>query len=117
MHEMGITQSIIETAVEAAQEEGGTRINEIRITIGTLTEIVPDALQFAFEALRQGTMAEDATLIVTQLGAKSRCRECGAEFEHDKFDLTCPACYSFVCDLLQGRELRIDSLDIYRDDE
>lgn len=112
MHEMGITASILGTAVEAAEEQGAKRINSIHVTIGELTDIVPDALQFAFEALRQGTIAEEATLVVERLGAKSRCGQCGKEFEHGKFDLTCPECDSFLCEVLQGRELRIDSIDI-----
>lgn len=111
MHEMGITEGILAAAIEAAEQEGGTRINEVRITIGEMTEIVEDALQFAFEALRPGTMAENATLVVTHLGARSRCAVCGAEFDHGRFDSQCPGCGNPFCEPIQGRELRIDSID------
>jgi hydrogenase nickel incorporation protein HypA/HybF len=112
MHEMGITSGIIASVVEAAEAEGATRINEVDISIGDLTEIVEDALQFAWEALTPGTMAEGSKLVVTHIPAKSRCMQCSHEFEHDKYDLTCPKCDAFMVENLTGRELRIDSIDI-----
>lgn len=111
MHEMGITEGILAAAIEAAEQEGGARINEVRVTIGELTEIVEDALQFAFEALRAGTIAEGATLVVAHLGARSRCPACGTEFDHGRFDSQCPQCDNPFCEPIQGRELRIDSID------
>jgi hydrogenase nickel incorporation protein HypA/HybF len=112
MHEMGITAGILSSAVEAAEKEGGCRINEIRVSVGDLTEVVEDALQFAFEALREGTMAEGAVLVVRHVSPRSKCLQCGHEFTHDKWDLTCPKCEGFVCEVIEGRELRIDSIDI-----
>lgn len=111
MHEMGITHQILTTAIEAAEAAGASRITEIRISVGELTEIVEDALHFAFEALSPGTMAEGATLVVTHIAARSRCRECGAEYGHGRFEMLCPECGSFNVELLQGRELRIDSIE------
>jgi hydrogenase nickel incorporation protein HypA/HybF len=109
---MGITSGIIASVVEAAEAEGATRINEVDISVGDLTEIVEDALQFAWEALTPGTMAEGSTLIVHHIPATSRCMQCSHEFEHDKYDLTCPECTSFMVENLTGRELKIDSIDI-----
>ena len=43
---------------------------------------------------------------------KSRCLECGAEFEHDRFHMFCPECDSFATELLAGRELQIDSIEV-----
>ncbi len=111
MHEMGITQGILASSFEAAENAGAKRITEIRITVGDLTEIQDFALQFAFEALTPGTMAEGATLTVTHLEPRSLCNECGLEYEHDRFTMVCPSCSAFNVSLLQGRELTIDSLE------
>jgi len=108
---MGITKGILDASVAAAEEAGATRISEIRISVGELTEIVDDALQFAFEALSPGTMAEDAVLTVTFLPAQSHCLECDTHFEHGRFDMVCPECGSFMLELETGRELRIDSIE------
>lgn len=112
MHEMGIVSGILSTAVEAAERSGATRITNIKITVGELTEIVDFALQFAFEALSPGTLAEGAVLTVNRVGARSRCGQCQTEFEHDRFEIICPECGTFICELIQGRELTIDSIEI-----
>jgi hydrogenase nickel incorporation protein HypA/HybF len=117
MHEMGITQSILETAFEAAGEAGAGRISEIRISVGELTEIQEFALQFAFEALTPGTMAEGATLAVTHIPASSRCRDCDIEYAHDRFEMLCPKCGSFNVESVTGHELRIDSIETEDGDE
>ena len=111
MHEMGITQGILEASFDAAEKAGATRITEIRITVGELTEIQEFALDFAFQALTPDTMAEGATLVVTTVTPSSRCRECGLEYEHDRFQMLCPDCGSFNVEPLTGRELRIDSIE------
>lgn len=111
MHEMGITQGILAASFEAAEGAGAERITQIHISIGELTEIVDHALQFAFEALTPGTIAEGATLTVTLVGAHSRCNDCGVEYDHDRFQMLCPECGSFDVALLRGRELQIDSIE------
>lgn len=111
MHEMGICATILETSFDAARDAGVDSISEIRITIGELTEIQEFALQFAFEALTPGTMAEGATLTCRHVVPRSRCESCGLEYEHDRFQMMCPECGSLNVTLLQGRELTIDSIE------
>ena len=117
MHEMGIVSGILTASVETAARENATRINEIRVRVGELTEIVDDALHFAFEALSPGTLAEGATLVVERVPGRSVCAECGTSFSHGRFDVTCPGCESFLCQLVEGRELEIESIDIDLPDE
>lgn len=116
MHEMGICQSILSASFDAAADAGFTRITDIYITVGELTEIQEFALQFAFEALTPGTMAEGGTLHVKNLSPRSRCTECGHEYSHDRFEMVCPECGSFAVELLQGRELTIDSIEAADED-
>ena len=110
MHEMGITSAILETAFDAAREEGDTRITEIHVSVGELTEIVDFALHLAFDSLTPGTMAEGAELVVTYIPPRSKCNACGAEYGHDRFEVLCPECGSMDVQLLQGRELQIDNI-------
>jgi hydrogenase nickel incorporation protein HypA/HybF len=111
MHEMGITQGILSSAFEAAESAGAARITCIRISVGEMTEIVDFALQFAFEALTPGTMAEGATLVIEPVPAKSKCLECGLEYDHDRFQMICPDCNALNVELLQGRELLIVGIE------
>ncbi len=112
MHEMGIVKGILDAAEETARRSSATRINEVHVRIGDLTEIVDEALHFAFEALSPGTLAEGATLVVERVAPRSKCAACDATFSHGRFDAVCPECGGFVCELLEGRELAIDCIDI-----
>lgn len=103
---------VMESTLQAASDAGATRVNTIRLTIGELTGIVPDALEFAFEALSRGTIAEGGSLEITLVPARSRCTECGNEFSHDGIDRRCPACGSFLCEVLGGDELIISGADV-----
>lgn len=111
MHEMSIMQGILEASINAAQEAQKSRITRIDVTIGELTEIQEEALSFAFEALSPNTIAEGAEFHMTFLEPKSRCNDCGYEYTHDHFTMTCPQCGSFDVKLLHGRELQIDSIE------
>jgi hydrogenase nickel incorporation protein HypA/HybF len=108
---MGIMSGILDSSFEAAEKAGAQRITEIRITIGELTEIQEFALDFAFESMTPGTMAEGAKLVVTTVSPSSRCRDCGLTYDHDRFEMVCPSCGSFNVEPLTGRELRIDSIE------
>ena len=112
MHELGITQSILATAVEAATEQGATRINDVTVSIGELTEIMEFALDFNWDIVIQGTIADGSTLTVHMISPRSKCTACGHEYEHDRFDFTCPECGNFLVETLAGRELRIDNIDV-----
>ncbi len=112
MHEMAICDGIVRASVETAEQAGASRINAIEVTIGELTEVIEGALQFAFEVVRTGTLAEEATLDVTFLPARSRCHECSATFTHGRFDAQCTQCGSYLVELVSGREMRIDAIDI-----
>lgn len=113
MHELGIANGILTSAINAAEGEGALCINSVDVSVGALTEVMEDALRFAWECLRTGTMAEGAALNVTILGASSRCADCGREFAHGRFDgARCPSCGSYIVELVHGRELKIDSIDI-----
>jgi len=109
---MGIMAEVMESTLQAAADAGATRVNTIRLTIGELTGIVPDALEFAFEALSMGTIAEGGTLEITMVPARSRCLSCGAEFSHDAVDRRCPECGTFLCEVLGGDELVISGADV-----
>lgn len=114
---MGITSEVLTAVNDAAVKAGAVRVNRVRLTIGGLTAIMPDALQFAWEALTPGTPSEGAVLEIDEIGARSRCLECGTEWEHDQYDRLCPSCGSFACEVLAGNELRIDDVDVDLADE
>lgn len=112
MHELGIMTGVMEAVDASAREAGATRVLKVSLSVGEMTEAIEDALQFAFEALSEGTLCEGAELEITMIRPKSRCLECGAEFEHDRFHMFCPSCDGFATELIAGREMQIDSIEV-----
>lgn len=113
MHELGIMTGVIEAAEKAARDSGATRLLKVNLSIGEMTEAIEDALVFAWEALTEDDpYAKGAELAINMIKPKSRCLECGAVFEHDRFHMFCPECDGFATELLCGRELQIDSIEV-----
>ncbi|HEX9093216.1 MAG TPA: hydrogenase maturation nickel metallochaperone HypA [Coriobacteriia bacterium] len=109
---MGITAEVLNAVFKAAEEAGAVRVNTVHLTVGELTEVVPDSLQFAWEALTPGTIAEGAELLIEETPGRSRCLDCGTVFEHDRFERLCTGCGSFLVEVLSGHELMIGAVDV-----
>ena len=118
MHELGIMTGVMEAVETSARQAGATSVTRVTLSVGEMTEAIEDALQFAFEVLcEQNELCAGAELQVNMVKPRSRCLECGAEFEHDRFHRFCPECDSFATELLCGRELQIDSIEVDLPDE
>ena len=112
MHELSITQSIVNIAVETAAEHKVKKVHEIRIRIGEYSGIVPQCVQQYFDILSKGTAAEGAVLKMERIPITMRCEACGAENEIDKRNIRCPACGSTQLKLLTGHEFYVESLEV-----
>lgn len=112
MHEMAVTQSILDIVVKHAELAGASKIRQINLVIGELSGIMDDSVQFYFDFLSKSTMAEGAQLTFDRRPAVYRCRECGLTYHPDGFDWVCPACGSLAFEVLSGREFQIESIEV-----
>ncbi|MFB7499129.1 hydrogenase maturation nickel metallochaperone HypA [Streptomyces sp. NPDC056161] len=109
MHEMSIALAVIEQVAEAAERAGDvTAVRSVRLQVGELAGVVPDALAFSFELACAGTLLEGAELVTEPVPGRARCAPCGHEWAVGMPPrLSCPRCRGASTDLLSGRELRI----------
>ena len=98
-------------AGEAAAAAGAKRIVKLRLRIGTLSGVVPEALHFAFDVAREGTPAAAAALEIESVPAVCWCAGCQAEFACTDLFTECPRCHDFSGDLRRGRELDIAAVE------
>jgi len=108
MHELAITESMVAAVAEAV---GVARVARVRLQVGRLAGVVPQALQFCFEACARGTTLEGAALQIDEIPARGRCRDCGAELTMNSFVDTC-ACGCIEVELMSGQELRITQVEV-----
>ena len=109
MHELSITQSVVEIC---EQNAGGRRVLAVTLELGALSGCVPDAVEFCFEACTRGTLLEGAKLIIERVEPKGACRNCKAEFPVSAYYDSCPSCGGFTVELLRGEELRVKELEV-----
>jgi hydrogenase nickel incorporation protein HypA/HybF len=111
MHEISMVESILEIAEAKAREQNAVSIQIIKLRIGEFTSIVPDALEFAFDVARQGTLAEHARLEIEIVPMLVRCVVCERESRLAQVRLVCTQC-GFPLIILSGEELQIDYIEI-----
>ncbi len=107
-------ESALEQALGEARKAGAARVHEIRLRIGVLSGVVPDALRFAFEALTPGTCAEGAVLAIEEVPARFWCAGCGREFVSRNLYAECPDCGTPSGELRAGREMELCSMEVDR---
>jgi hydrogenase nickel incorporation protein HypA/HybF len=117
MHEFSLMQGVLSSVDKAAAQARASRVTEVRLTIGEMAEVVPEALRFAFETLIPDTLCAGAVLLIESIEPRSRCQQCGASFAHDRYHRSCPTCGSLATELIAGREMSVSSIEIEEDEK
>ena len=117
MHELAVTESILEIAMQAAKERAATKVTDIYLRLGQLSSIVDESVQFYWDVISQGTLAEGAQLHFTHVPARLRCKACGAEFDLTEELTPCPSCQSITLEIIQGEEFQVDAIEILNEVE
>lgn len=108
VHELSITQSVVDAV---ADHVAGSRVVSVRLTVGRLSGVVPDAMRFCFELITEGTALEGARLDIDEPAGVAHCAACDRDFDLPDPVLLCP-CGSADVTVLTGRELKITSLEV-----
>jgi hydrogenase nickel incorporation protein HypA/HybF len=114
MHELSVTQSILDIALDYARQNQANQIVEIHLQIGEITDFDDEWLQRYFDFVSKGTLADGAKLRITRIPAQLQCRSCSFQFALDRetWNSQCPSCRSMDTELISGREFRVEALEV-----
>jgi hydrogenase nickel incorporation protein HypA/HybF len=112
MHELSISNSILELVAQQARAAGATKVTGINLTFGELCGFSPEAVRMCLEGLGKNTLAEGATLSFNNIRAAARCQQCGRESCPSEHEWLCPHCGQGGLEITHGRELRVDSIEV-----
>lgn len=114
MHEVSIVQSLFSILNEKMEKLYGKKIpvSKIKVVVGKLTTVVPDALEFAFELLAKDTIYENAEIDIKYVPLKVKCLDCKAEMVLDEPFMFCRACDSFNLKIISGEELYVETFEV-----
>jgi len=111
MHELSIAQGVMKIIQEEVQRHGVSKVTTVHVRVGQLSNLVPDALLFAFDAIKEGTVAEGATLDIETVPAIGRCRQCDIEFNVEDMMFFCPQCDGIAAEIVSGKELEVSEIE------
>jgi hydrogenase nickel incorporation protein HypA/HybF len=112
MHELAVTQSILEISLRHAKEAGASQVTCINLVIGEFASIVDDSVQFYWELLAEGTIAKNAKLHFERIAGEMTCTNCKYSFHPTDRNFSCPNCASEFVQITKGDEFRVDSIDV-----
>lgn len=117
MHEVGLMQNALDIALKNANANGAISIEKIHMKIGALSGVEPDALSFAFEILKEDTIAANAELVVEYIPLRMHCSQCNLDFEPVNNESICPQCHDPVWETVSGRELHVSRIEFNGEDD
>lgn len=110
MHEAALAENIIKIALDTAADNHATTIHKIGLKLGDMAGVEVAALQFSFDIIKRGTVAENAALIINRVPITAQCNKCGKNFTVEHYNFFCPECDGILI-LQSGRELLVEFVD------
>ena len=112
MHEANVAAGILRSVEQVARENNSSRVTSMRLQVGEFTCIQPDMLRFCLEVLAKDTIARNATIYISRIQTRAGCLNCKSEFSIHDIEFRCPRCSSTEIELVSGRELIIESIEV-----
>ncbi len=112
MDSLSITREMLKQLIQEAESKGATRIKRIVLEVGEMSGLDSGELQRNFDLLSRDTLAEGATLSITEIPLNVRCLSCSAEYTASGYQLRCAACGSVASELVSGNELRVKEMEV-----
>ena len=112
MHEIGLMQQMVDSALEHAARAGAQRVERVTVRVGAESGVVPDVIALAFDVATRGTIAEGAELRIEDVPLVCFCRACDLEFAPADALHECPHCHQMGAEVRRGQEFELASLEI-----
>lgn len=112
MHELAVAESILDIAKNEMGGQNLRSVRSIRVRVGALSDVVPEALRFGFQISVRETEMAGAVLDIETVSVKGRCGACERDFEVFDYIFECPFCKSRNIELTQGDELEIAYIEV-----
>jgi hydrogenase nickel incorporation protein HypA/HybF len=112
MHELGVTQQILDIAISKAEEVGARSVNQINLVIGDMSTVIDESVQFYFDFLSKDTIFMGAKLSFRRIPVQLKCLSCGNTFVPPPDSWSCPQCRQDGVEVISGKEFYIDSIEV-----
>ncbi|HNX48090.1 MAG TPA: hydrogenase maturation nickel metallochaperone HypA [Methanomassiliicoccales archaeon] len=123
MHEVSVMAGIVESVLKELEKHEVLRVEEVLLSLGELTFLGEEQLQFAYEIITRDTPLEGSTLVIQPEETELQCLSCGyvgkadkvgEEFHMSMPSLACPRCKGKV-KVLKGQSCRVTSMKVVQE--
>ena len=112
MHELAVTESILEIALRHAQPSQARKISDLYLVVGQLSSLVDDSVQFYWDFVSKNTPAEGARLHFRRIPAELHCLDCDQTYTLTYRDLACPGCSGANIKITAGEEFFLEAIEV-----
>ena len=112
MHEMSLAEGVVQIVEDTARANDAQAVCAVWLELGVLSHVELEALRFAFDVVKRGTVAGDARLEVIKTPGRAWCMPCGESVDLARLGDPCPRCGSHQLQVTQGEEMRVKEIEI-----
>ncbi len=112
MHELSVTESILDIALRHAEKAGARSVSTLYLVIGEMASIVDDSVQFYWDIIAKDTIAQGARLVFRRIPTEFLCLDCGNRFHPSAEKLECPGCGGSHLKITAGEEFYVEAIDV-----
>jgi len=115
MHEGSLTEDLFDHVIIHAREANARHVTRVKVTMGALSDATTESIQFYWDSLAPGSIAEGAALEFETAPGTAKCNTCGEEFEIAEMYADCPKCGAFPVAVTGGNGVYLSSLEVETD--
>jgi len=112
MHELAVTESILNIATKHAVQANAVRVTDVHLVIGQLSSIVDESVQFYWDMIAEGTICAGAQLHFQRKPAMLKCLDCEHTYTLTGELTDCPNCHGARIKVVAGEEFYVESIEI-----
>ena len=117
MHEIGVVRAMLHTVDEFCKENGVEKVEEIVLSIGELSLVIPQYVEDIYPSVVNDTKYKDTKLVIEVVPGLAECEECDEIFNVIENKGYCPNCGSFDKTVLSGRDFIVKEIHVKEDEE
>jgi hydrogenase nickel incorporation protein HypA/HybF len=112
MHEMALAEGVLQIVEDTMRGQSDGRITAVWLEIGELSTVEPSAMQFCFEAVVKGSVADGARLEIDRIPGQAWCHDCGKTVHVAHLIAPCPFCGGFKLQVTGGEDMRVKEMEM-----
>ena len=112
MHEMALAESLLGIVIDAARTHDARIVTAVRLELGVLSHIEPEAMRQCFDIVKRASVAGDARLEIHTIDGEAWCMPCAKRVPLARRGAACPACGSYQLQVARGHEMRVMDIEI-----